>query len=182
MKKILTMNLIWMLLTGVIMNNKRSGKFYRKNEAEVMEKLGLKPTKNSGSGWIEKEDGQSDSLICQLKSTDKKSISLIQKDLNTLEYNAQVSHKLPVFAIQFLNTDDIFVVCRPSILKEIAQYLEDGTYKNNDNVFIVEETKSKDDDGEIIVKRKVIKSDPYARESFNNEIRNKYKKENKANE
>ena len=26
---------------------KRSGKFYRKNEAEVMKSLGLKPTKNS---------------------------------------------------------------------------------------------------------------------------------------
>lgn len=49
---------------------KRSGKFYRKNEAEVMESLGLKPTKNSGSGWVEKEDGQSDEIICQLKSTD----------------------------------------------------------------------------------------------------------------
>ena len=31
---------------------KRSGKFYRKNEAEVMKALGLKPTKNSGSGWV----------------------------------------------------------------------------------------------------------------------------------
>ena len=30
----------------------RSGKFYRRNEAEVMKSLGLKPTKNSGSGWI----------------------------------------------------------------------------------------------------------------------------------
>ena len=29
------------------MNNKRSFKFYRQNEAEVMESLGLKPTKNS---------------------------------------------------------------------------------------------------------------------------------------
>lgn len=31
---------------------KRSGKFYSKNEAEVMKALGLKPTKNSGSGWV----------------------------------------------------------------------------------------------------------------------------------
>ena len=51
-------------------NNKRSFKFYRQNEAEVMKSLGLKPTKNSGSGWIEKEDGQNDYIICQLKSTD----------------------------------------------------------------------------------------------------------------
>ena len=39
---------------------KRSTKFYRKNEAEVMQQLGLKPTKNSGAGWIEKEDGQNE--------------------------------------------------------------------------------------------------------------------------
>ena len=30
----------------------RSGKFYRRNEVEVMKSLGLRPTKNSGSGWI----------------------------------------------------------------------------------------------------------------------------------
>lgn len=29
---------------------KRSTKFYRKNEADVMKRLGFKPTKNSGSG------------------------------------------------------------------------------------------------------------------------------------
>lgn len=31
---------------------KRTGKFYRQNEREVMEQLHVKPTKNSGSGWI----------------------------------------------------------------------------------------------------------------------------------
>ena len=34
---------------------KRSGKFYRNNEKEVMRALGFKPTFNSGSAWIEKE-------------------------------------------------------------------------------------------------------------------------------
>ena len=33
-------------------NQPRSFKFYRKNEEEVMKSLGLKPTKNSGSGWV----------------------------------------------------------------------------------------------------------------------------------
>lgn len=36
---------------------RRSGKFYSKNEKEIMRRFGLKPTKASGSGWIEKEDG-----------------------------------------------------------------------------------------------------------------------------
>lgn len=31
---------------------KRSTKFYRKNEVEVMTSLGMKATKNSGSGWV----------------------------------------------------------------------------------------------------------------------------------
>ena len=39
----------------VIILAKRTTKFYRKNEEEVMESLGLKPTKNSGSGWIQKK-------------------------------------------------------------------------------------------------------------------------------
>ena len=61
---------------------KRSGKFYRRNEAEVMESLGLKPTKNSGSGWIEKSDGQSEHVICELKSTDAKSYRLTLEDFH----------------------------------------------------------------------------------------------------
>ena len=55
--------------------NKRSTKWYRKNEAEVMHRLGIYPTINSGAGWIQKEDGESDLFMCQLKSTDNKCIS-----------------------------------------------------------------------------------------------------------
>ena len=65
----------------------RTFDFYRKNEAEVMKSLGLEPTKNSGSGWIEKEDGQNDFIICQLKSTDAQSIKVNQKDIRILEKN-----------------------------------------------------------------------------------------------
>lgn len=96
--------------------NKRSTKFYRKNEVEVMKRLGFRPTKNSGAGWIEKEDGQSEHCICQLKSTDRQSISIKQHDLRVLEYNASVAHKLPVFALQFLNTDEVWVMVRPEDL------------------------------------------------------------------
>ena len=80
---------------------RRSTKFYRKNEADVMSALGLKPTKNSGAGWVEKEDGQNDHLIAQLKSTDAASISIKHRDIEILEANALVAHKVPVFVIQF---------------------------------------------------------------------------------
>lgn len=96
--------------------NKRSTKWYRKNEVEVMHRLGLKPTKNSGAGWIEKEDGQSEQCICQLKSTDKQSISIKQNDIHILEQNAAIAHKLPVFALQFLNTGEVWVMIRPEDL------------------------------------------------------------------
>lgn len=105
---------------------KRSGKWYRKNEADVMRRLGLEPTKNSGSGWVEKEDGQSDDVICQLKSTDASSIRVVKKDLDTLQYNANVAHKLPVFVVQFLQSDEVYLVLKPEVLEEVAQYLQTG--------------------------------------------------------
>ena len=99
---------------------KRTSKFYRRNEAEVMKSLGLKPTPNSGSGWIFKEDGQSDEVICQLKSTDAESIRIYKKDLDTLSYNAAVTHKLPVFAIQFLQSNEVYLMAKPDMLCEVA--------------------------------------------------------------
>lgn len=105
---------------------KRSTKFYRKNEAEVMEALGLKPTKNSGAGWIEKEDGQNDYLIAQLKSTDAMSIRVHQKDINILEENARVCHKVPLFVIQFLNNNDVFIMARPEDLEQVVEYINTG--------------------------------------------------------
>lgn len=111
----------------------RTFKFYRTNEAEVMERLGLKPTKNSGSGWVEKEDGQNDYVICQLKSTDKASISIKQSDINILEYNASVSHKYPVFAIQFLNNNDVWIMCKPEDITEVSKYISTGRCNLLDN-------------------------------------------------
>lgn len=104
----------------------RTFKFYRKNEEEVMERLGLKPTINSGSGWIEKEDGQNDYVICQLKSTDKRSISLNQQDWDILEANALVAHKYPLFALQFLNRDQTFILMKPEDITEVAKYISSG--------------------------------------------------------
>lgn len=103
---------------------RRSIKFYRKNEAEVMKQLGLRPTPNSGAGWVFKEDGQNEQCICQLKSTDKRSISIKQDDLHILEQNAAVAHKLPVFALQFLNTDEVWVMIKPEDLGLIQSLVE----------------------------------------------------------
>ncbi len=156
---------------------KRSGKFYRKNEAEVMELLGLKPTKNSGSGWIEKEDGQSENVICQLKSTDAESIRIHKKDLDVLSYNAAVAHKLPVFAIQFLQSNEVYLLVKPEMLCEAANYIETGEYINM-NTFVGIDLSEHED---ITAHTKtVIKSSSKAREKFRQENESKFKKEKRS--
>lgn len=102
---------------------KRSTKFYRKNEAEVMHRLGFKPTRNSGATWIEKCDGQSDHCICELKSTDNSSFTVKQEYLHTLEAHAIEAHKLPVFAFQFLNTDEVWISIKESDIEAFKQLI-----------------------------------------------------------
>lgn len=156
---------------------KRSGKFYRRNESEVMNLLGLKPTKNSGSGWIEKEDGQSEFVICQLKSTDFDSIKINAKDIRTLEYNACVSHKLPIFAIQFLKTNELFIVIRPDLIQDISKYIEVGEYINI-NEFIDVSISDSDDTSENV--KNTIRSSSKAREKFSLERKRKFEKEKRS--
>lgn len=156
---------------------KRSAKFYRKNEAEVMKLLGLEPTINSGSGWIEKEDGQSEDVICQLKSTDHRSISIKMVDLDTLNYNAAVAHKIPVFAIQFLATDDIYLIVKPEDLADIAGLLKGEKVERSNlealGINLGTEQKMKRLD-------KIIESSEKARERFHEEREAKFKKSRKA--
>lgn len=156
---------------------KRSGKFYRKNEKEVMEVLGLEQTLNSGSGWIEKEDGQSEHVIAQLKSTDAQSIKIELKDIHTLEYNAEVAHKLPVFVVQYLATGETFLLLKPELLSDLAKYLETGKVVDN-RLFTIEDvpdTRPGSNPG-----RRMIKSSSSAREDVRKELDSKYKKKRRS--
>lgn len=155
----------------------RGTKFYRKNEEEVMKAIGLNPTKNSGAGWIEKEDGQNDYLICQLKSTDARSISVKQEDIRILEKNARVSHKIPIFAIQFLNTGEVWLMAKPEDFSSVSEYIETG--KCNAGVDLGLDISAKE---VTVVQRKdakTIKSCSDAREQYNRELQDKKEKENK---
>lgn len=156
---------------------KRSGKFYRRNEAEVMQSLGLEPTKNSGSGWVEKEDGQSDEIICQLKSTDAESIRLNKKDFDVLNYNAAVAHKLPVFAIQFIQSNEVYLLVKPDMLTEVAQYIETGECTTKEDFVGVSISEHEDVKP---IKGRVIKSSSSARERFKEEREKKFKKEKRS--
>lgn len=158
---------------------RRSGKFYRNNEADVMRMLGLQPTKGSGSGWIEKEDGQSEDVICQLKSTDAQSIKVNKKDLDTLQYNAAVSHKLPVFAIQYLSSQEVYLVLKPEVLSEVVEYLKTGERHHNAAHEFVGVDVSGIEDVQPS-QRTLIKSSQTAREAFRKENEQKYKKGTKS--
>lgn len=156
---------------------KRSTKFYRRNEAEVMESLGLTPTKNSGAGWVEKSDGQSEHIICELKSTDAQSYRIRLEDLHTLEYNASVCHKIPVFAVQFLGTKEVFLLVKPESLKDAAKYLETGEYTTANEFVGVDLTEHEELKPKTI---KSIKSSSSAREQFNREKEQRFRKERKS--
>lgn len=167
------------------MNNKRSGKFYRKNEAEVMRSLGLEPTPNSGSGWIVKEDGQSEDVICQLKSTDAMSIKINLKDIETLEYNALVSHKIPVFAIQFLCNNQTYLLVKPEDLQDVSGLIVGNKPDNSRYETLgIENTGLGGPSNGVKEKpkgnRKIIKSSKSSRESFNREHEKKFQKKSKS--
>lgn len=104
--------------------NKRSTKWYRKNEEEVMYRLGLKPTKNSGAGWIEKCDGENEHFLCELKSTDHESFSIKQSVLHVLEHHALEAHKIPLFAFQFINRDEVWVAIKEEDIQAYRELIE----------------------------------------------------------
>lgn len=142
-----------------------------------MKSLGLKPTKNSGSGWVEKEDGISDAVICQLKSTDKESIKLNKRDIDVLNYNAGVCHKMPVFAIQFLQDNEVYLLIKPDMLTDIAKYIETGTYTSQNDFLDLDVSDT--EETTVKAKRK-IKSSSSARIRFNEENEKKFKKERRS--
>lgn len=157
---------------------KRSGKWYRRNEEEVMDMLGLDPTANSGSGWIEKEDGQNDNVICQLKSTDKQQITLHLKDIETLEKNALVAHKLPVFAVQFIQNGKVYVMMEPQLLPEVTEYLRTGVVKRDVEILDLTENDLQSASEEPTAQ--AVRSSRKARERFMKENDKKYEKKERS--
>ena len=138
--------------------SKRSGKFYYKNEKETLKSLGLEQVPGSGNGWIHKEDGENDYLLAQLKSTDASSISIKQLDLDKLEYHANTSRKTPLFVIQFLKTNDIYILSRPMDIPTIAEYIKTGVCQTPDTVVF--------EDKPVSQPTRIIKSSGKSKENF----------------
>lgn len=114
-----------------------------------MKSIGLNPTMASGSWFTEKEDGQNEHIIAQLKSTDANSIGIKLQDICALEYNAGVAHKIPIFIIQFLKSNDIFILTRLSDINDVAKYIKTGNSEKRETIEV--ETTA-------VVEKKQIKS------------------------
>lgn len=160
------------------MSMRRSGKDWFKNEKEVMELLGLKQVPGSGSSWVAKEDGENENVLCQLKSTDASSIRVQLQDIHELQIHALTSHKLPVFAIQFRQTNEVFLLVSPLELHDAAKYLADTkTFKQLVLKPAMDAAVRETEDWDP---PKVIKSSSKSREKFQRERENSYKKKGRS--
>lgn len=102
----------------------RTARYYGKNEAATMRDLGLLPVPRSGAGWVHKEDGENEAILCQLKSTDAAEARVKRIDLDRLAYHAAISHKAPLFAVQFLSDGKIYFVVEKDKFADTAKALE----------------------------------------------------------
>ena len=147
---------------------KRSGKFYSKNEKETLSKLGLRPIPFSGAGWVEKEDGENEFSLVQLKSTEASSYRVDMLDIKKLEYHASVSNKVPIFLIQFLKHDKIYALVNLEDLDELHEI-----FNNEDNIV---RKKGSDSYEEVAVVKKMVQSSSKARKQFFEEKEKQYAK------
>ena len=119
------------------------------------------------------KDGKNDYVLCQLKSTDNQSISVKQSDIRILEKNANISHKIPIFAIQFLNTGEVWLMSKPEDYTEVAKYINTGKCEKPESIDIEFKELPKP-------KKKVITSNADARELYKAEQNRKYDKTKSA--
>lgn len=90
-----------------------------------------------------------------------------------MEYNASVTKKLPVFAIQFLESNEVYLIIKPELLEDMAKYIQTGEYING-NMFIGVDLSEHED--MTTVDGKIIKSSSNARERFKEENEQKFSK------
>ena len=108
---------------------KRKGRFYSRNEKEVMKGLGLIPAPASGAGWVIKEDGYNDLSMVQLKSTDASRYTLDMLDMKKLEYHASVENKIPIFIVEFLKENRLYAIVPIDNLVDLKEALETGSIR-----------------------------------------------------
>jgi Holliday junction resolvase len=96
---------------------------WKKREKEVIKSFGLKPVPLSGADWTAKEDGESDKILAQLKSSIGKSISVKAQDIRDLVKHSRQARKMPVMILDFVG-DEPLVVVRAGDLNKVAKFLK----------------------------------------------------------
>ena len=150
---------------------KRSGKFYSKNEKRTLKALGLTPAPASGAGWVVKEDGENETLMVQLKSTDSLSYRISRLDMKKLEFHAEVSNKVPVFLVQFLKDDRLYAIVDVNDIDDLFYGLKGIKPKesviNNNNILY---------NNNLSVDKPIIKTNKDSRDKFFLEQEKKFRK------
>lgn len=150
---------------------KRSGKFYSQNEKRTLKALGLTPAPASGAGWVVKEDGENETLMVQLKSTDSLSYKISRLDMKKLEFHAEVSNKVPVFLVQFLKDDRLYAIVDVNNIDDLFYGLKGIKPKesiiNNNNILY---------NNNLSVDKPIIKTNKDLRDKFFLEQEKKFRK------
>ena len=102
--------------------------------------------------------------MVQLKSTDSTRYTLDMLDMKKLEYHANISHKIPIFIVQFLREDRLYAIVPVDNIIDLKDSVETGKIK--DKVTIKEP--------EPVTSRRLVKSSKKAREQFFEEREKKY--------
>lgn len=151
---------------------KRSGKFYSQNEKRTLKALGLTPAPASGAGWVVKEDGENETLMVQLKSTDSLSYRISRLDMKKLEFHAEVSNKVPVFLVQFLKDDRLYAIVDVNNIDDLFYGLKgikpkESVINNNNNILY---------NNNLSVDKPIIKTNKDSRDKFFLEQEKKFRK------
>lgn len=126
----------------------------------MLRSIGLRPVSGSGSGWLEKEDGENEYILAQLKSTSAESYRVSLVDLDKLEYHASVSNKVPLFLVQFIECGRLYAIARIEDLQDLVQ----GLYAHDSKQ--VKQVKFSFDSDNLPIQKKVKTSTAKSRESF----------------
>ena len=96
--------------------------------------------------------------------------------MRVLEKNAGIEHKYPVFAIQFLNTGEVWLMVRPEELTEVSNYIKDGKTTRPSSIF----TELTEPEEMYVQQEMKVTSASGARERFHGMQQRKYNKTRSA--
>ena len=89
-----------------------------------------------------------------------------------------IEHKIPMFAIQFLNTCEVWLMLKPDDLPDAAEYILTGSIKENRVEQLGIDLEASEDLRAI--SHKSIKSSGSSRERFHEQQNKKYNKKRSA--